>query len=921
MNKKTKTLITHDNSLFRSRFAVTSFVGVIFASITLVYGSPGNLMTDFHEVLGDVQRVSALLVLPEGGMVVGLARQGTNALVKINAGGSQIQWRLTVNGGEVTCLASAADGRLYVGGSYSGLGGVLRNRVARLLTDGAVDAGFAPMGLGDDSDVVSLAVEKDGALLVGGNISEFDGVPVKNLLRMNSEGILDTAFAGHFLSAFPTSSSTVSQIEPLPDGRIYLTWGRPIRLNSDGTLDSTFNVSAISFPAKSFKVLSDGKLLWAQNNLEPDPIGCTGRLWRLLSDGSVDPAFPGNIVMNGIITTLALQADDKILVGGDFDEVNGHFLPGLARFGQEGVIDNGFRCDFTWNGGQEAASDQLIVEGAVPEPDGSVLIRGWGFEIAGQKVNPVIRLEGGDQPPGPPQVSVIPSSVEFTEGHVARICARVRSVGNPSLVWHRDGNLVPGQTTEVFKRRNVQMNDAGQVQVRVTDEYGTVTSPAVQLKVTAGPTWPGSVDITFDAGTNGSPNDSVQALARDSSGRIYAGRYLTRASEPITPALCRMLSDGQLDGSYEPLRDASLPLAAVTSLAMQPDGKLLAACGFGQRTPPTITRIVRLLESGQLDPLFDPTQTEGGRSFALQADGKIVVSGVKPSGTECTRLWRVQPNGMLDASFQPFSHNTINTYGLAVQPDGKIVVIQATPMDPGRCWLGRFNSDGSPDSSFVYPAELRLAITSLIVQPSGKIVVTSGNIPSSPGPGGLWRINPDGSLNNSFQTSPLTRAAAGILAVQPDGKMIVSVYGSGLSADSRLASIVRFWPDGQIDESFKLVPASSSSGPYLSGLVEPDGQVMVAGTFSEKEATERQGLMRLNGNPQGTLLEPRHVSDSFCMSVRTLWGRTYRIDASADLAGNAWQQVKILSGDNTRQTITLPQSEQRSEFFRCRVSE
>ena len=78
-------------------------------------------------------------------------------------------------------LALQADGKILVGGSFTVLGGQVRNRLARLNTDGTLDVGFNP---GASGPVFSLAVQADGEVLVGGQFNTLSGQARTNIARL-----------------------------------------------------------------------------------------------------------------------------------------------------------------------------------------------------------------------------------------------------------------------------------------------------------------------------------------------------------------------------------------------------------------------------------------------------------------------------------------------------------------------------------------------------------------------------------------------------------------------------------------------------------------------------------------------------------------------------------------------------------------
>src|SRR5439155_13133653 len=121
-----------------------------------------------------------------------------------------------------------------------------------LNTDGSVDSSFATTA---SNFVLALAVQTDGRILVGGSFTEFAGTTRTGLVRLNADGSLDTSFASFGFN------STVNAVTLQPDGKIiaggiftsYLdasnvstTRTRVARLTSTGALDTTFSTAANS---------------------------------------------------------------------------------------------------------------------------------------------------------------------------------------------------------------------------------------------------------------------------------------------------------------------------------------------------------------------------------------------------------------------------------------------------------------------------------------------------------------------------------------------------------------------------------------------------------------------------------------------------------------------------------------------------
>ncbi|QNN58276.1 IPTL-CTERM sorting domain-containing protein [Diaphorobacter ruginosibacter] len=211
------------------------------------------------------------------------------------------------------------------------------NRVARLNSDGSLDEGFnASM----NSQVASLALQPDGKVVVGGLFTSVNGMPSARIARLNADGSLDTDFA-------PSVDKPVYVIALQPDGKLVLGGDFTLvngqqrnhlaRLNADGSLDLDFdpNVNGNSDgTVYSIALQTDGQLLvgGAFGSIGGQP---RNNIARLTSSGAVDAALDPNAnePYNASVKvhSIALQADGKLVVGGDFTSFSGQPRQAMAR--------------------------------------------------------------------------------------------------------------------------------------------------------------------------------------------------------------------------------------------------------------------------------------------------------------------------------------------------------------------------------------------------------------------------------------------------------------------------------------------------------------------------------------------------------------------------------------------------------------
>lgn len=344
-------------------------------TISLVgFGSPGpgTLDTTWQPVPNNT--VNALSRSPSdfswvGGLfttVSGFSR-GRYAFINDSAA-VQIQAGVGANN-PIFCVAQLPDGKVMIGGTFTAVNGVTRNRLARLNSDGSLDTSFNLSVTGDTANVVCFALQTDGSLLIGGFFTAIGGVARSCLARLTPAGAVDTSFRsdtnGAVLSlALQTDNKIIVAGQFISVGGDY-SKGKAYRINTDGTLDNTFDVPTTSILGQVTCVSIDGtgKILLAGNY---DAGAVTG-LNRFTSVGAIDTTFANNLTD---AQSLAVQVDGNILVG---SSASGSLTSTerLFRLTTLGVTDLSF-----------AANARNTVSGILLQEDGKLLV-GGSFTLAG----------------------------------------------------------------------------------------------------------------------------------------------------------------------------------------------------------------------------------------------------------------------------------------------------------------------------------------------------------------------------------------------------------------------------------------------------------------------------------------------------------------------------------------------------------
>lgn len=242
-------------------------------------------------------------------------------------------------------IKQQADGKILFGGYYTTYQGVSANRIVRLNTDFSIDDTFV-YGTGFNAEVNSIAIQSDGKILVGGNFTSYNGTARNRIIRLNSDGSVDTSFV---IGTGFDASVWVMTIQP--DGKIlvggdFTTYSgssrsKIVRLNTNGSIDTTLaSPGTINNTIFDIGIQTDNKIIITGFFTQISGV-TNNRIARLSSTGVIDNTFVTG-GLNGGGYVVVCQADGKIVVGGDFTQVSGTSSNRIVRFLSGGTRDTSF---------------------------------------------------------------------------------------------------------------------------------------------------------------------------------------------------------------------------------------------------------------------------------------------------------------------------------------------------------------------------------------------------------------------------------------------------------------------------------------------------------------------------------------------------------------------------------------------------
>ena len=718
-----------------------------------------------------------------------------------------------------------SDGKIIIVGAFATFNGITSLGVFRLNSNGTIDTAFTTnIGTGGYYPL-SVAVQSDNKILLGGIFTTWNGTTVNRIVRLNSDGTRDTTFTDNVGTG---ADGTVFSIKLQSDGKIlvggnFTTWNSvavkyAVRLNSDGTRDTTFTTNMGTGPdalVNEVLVQPDGKIVMGGNFTTWNGTSVKS-IVRLNSDGTRETSFTTNTgsFEIGAIYDIALQSDGKIIVGGSFPNWNGVAVNNIVRLNSDGTRDT----TFTTNTGTAASGYEVI--SVTVQSDGKILIGGTFLYWNGTPVYRIVRLNSDGT-----------RDTTFT--------TNAGTAGNDSI---NETLLMSDQTIVILGafttwngatlNRIVKLNSDG---TRLSENVGTTSNGNIRKILT-----------TSDNKT------------------IVCGSFSTWNYESINRVILL-----ELDGTVNNVFKNNIGTGAnsdVVHISKQSDGKFIIVGWFATWDGTTVNRIVRLNSDGTRDTTFTTNAGTAANSTtyssSIQSDGKIIVAGdfTTWNGTTVGRVVRLNSDGTRDATFTTNVGTGASSWILhtAIQPDGKILL-----GGNFTTWNGvtanrivRLNSDGTLDTTFnsnTSTSANNAVYSSIAIQPDGKILLggfftTWGGVTVNR----IVRLNSDGTRDTSFTTNTGTAASGTVysLDIQSDGKIIVGgsfTYWNGATVNC----IVRLNSDGTRDTSFTTNTGTAFNDAVWDSEIQSDGKILIGGNFTGFNNVNRTRIARIGGDFAG----------------------------------------------------------------------
>jgi uncharacterized delta-60 repeat protein len=801
--------------------------------------------------------------------------------------------QLNVTPGYVSKVVGAPDGKYFVSGSFHRVGVDRRILLVRIKADHTVDTAFDAR-LSAVSSIIKVLVQTDGKLLVHGRLFLADGTVLPAITRFNVDGTVDDSFQ------LPQNIGTIYGVTLVPSSQKIILNGLllptnnvasavMIQLNTDGSIDSTFISAVKRGPFIRIEPVAGNKLMligsfslsatteaWETNGLfrpigfpppsssEPPPRSPSPL--RLNADGSVDGTFTNKVIPE--YDSIYSIPDGGVYSALLYTTLGEGNTNAVQRFLPNGEKDLSFAPTF------EAG---FSISTLMPLKDGKLLVLLSRYNET-ERYDYVLQRLSGD---GTVELeyetrtadfySLASGSLESPDGSILMI----------------DNSLKPSGLYKMLHK----IHPDGEIETEVGPEF--TAYPII--------------------------NEIVPA----NDGTFYTATSIWRGSRSI---LNCWSPDGSYDLSfYAPAGETNM-LSEIKLLA---NGDLIVLATSFDSYDRTL---LRLNSTGEV--LRQLPEDESGfyfnnGSWDVFPDGRVIVgrSGYSDEPSPMIKMFTAEFEA--DSDFNSVLNTDRTSLALIATPNRKILFgSYSTSSEDIQFFDERFLADGSPDPNYlagtnrnlpsVFDAKNRMYVSNSSGGSGGSgnghgsREVIGNSLPVIVSVPPVQRFLENGRLDTSFSVTLPTQSSAHRLWVQKDGRILAA--GVFYNADrTRITTLIRFMPDGSLDESFAL--PIGEVVPISTVAVEADGNILIGGEFDQIGGEIRPGLARLKSVEQPQMKNVTFTGGRLQVQLDGNAGRTWEIQASDDMA--TWVTVSTITTGITAETVELPAPSAGSKFYRA----
>lgn len=794
----------------------------------------------------------------------------------------------------VQVIKHAADGAIYIGGSFRRVNSHSRDRLARLHPSGQLDDSFLPPSGFADS-VQAIAFQSDNRILVGGAFNLVDQQDTGALVRLNTDGSLDSSFS-------PEVNGSVYDLLVLADESVLVAGRfsikrRPeflglVKLRPDGSIDPTFSLRLTSGEIVRLRRDNEKVVIGGSFHLADQP-GRYRIAWMSLS-GEITRTYPDQPRSNTLsLHDFVIDHTGKPIISTSDGSYASFQIEPLVR------LDLSDPSQTTYNA--------LVPHGPVYEPDGltELTVSRIG-DISGSgsvQISHSLPISNSE-----PRLQLATELIEFAplerEQTVELIpvdnqLPEPDSLVSVTLNTPSQGSVIGRGTTEVrFVDNDREGSLNTEFQPLIHDDYDRYFNPYRS-------------DFFDEDSERRFRNAPVRAIEVQSNDRILITGDFSHVNRQAISGIARLFPDGTSDTSYQP----TLMATSIEQISLQSDDRLVVL-GYHHEEGAIL---FRLDHRGQQDESFHSLSNSSGANITgmtVLPDDRVVIWGDfrdwedSPNQTIAMLL----PDGEIDPHFADSAMIHQDVYSVQFQsPDALLVSGAITRVNGSmRRGIARLGLAGDFDESFpanggpnndVYHVQIlgneHLQIQGGFTQFGGmaadRVALTS----------------PDGDLITDQQPLP---HLSGVQPL-PDGSTYI--LGEHNARFPWFHGVARLTREGTPDPLFDV-------GEGLDGYAEDvgilsNGDLLISGTFYHYNSIPVGSLLRINGR---IILSIRGITRQSDGKTRIDFdgtpGATYHLEHSIDL--QFWTIKDSLIAEATQLSLwdTTSNPESSQGFYRLR---
>jgi uncharacterized delta-60 repeat protein len=652
----------------------------------------GSIDTTFNMGAGFNSTVRCMATQSDGKIIVGgdfttYSGSAATYLVRLNTNGTLDATFTTPSLNQVVySVAIQSDGNIIIGGSFTTVSGVTSPRIARLASNGTRDATFNVGTAGAGAIVRDIKMQSDGKVIAIGDFVAYSGSTTNRIVRINTNGTLDTTFVtGTGLGSNAVNANIQSDGKILVVGAFTTYSGSTnnyiVRINTNGTKDTSFTLgTGFNSTVSISNLRSDGKLIVA--GAFTTYSGSTNNyIVRINTDGTKDTTFNVGTGLNtgwagGLNNSIAFDLENNTYLASDNLSYSGSFVPRIFK-----VKDNG-TLDLTYNPGiglsrfaiaNLISGSRLYTAGTfvnyqTPGAPGIAMIS--DSATLSSSFNPGIGFNGDVYTIARQSDGKVITGGAFTSYSGSTSTRLVRINTNGTL----DATFNVGTAGATNLVQNLALQTDGKVIAggQFTTYSGSSTSTTRLMRLNTN----GTQDLTYNTGVG--LNSYTLTVLPTADGKVLVLGLFTTYSGSTVNYITRTNANGTRDTGFN--TGTGFNAFGYTAVT-QSDGKYIAGGNFTTYSGSTSNRLVRINTDGTRDSTFNVGNGPNNivSAVAMQSDGKIIAGGnfTTYSGSSINRIARLNSNGTLDTTFNVGTgiDTQVATNGITVDADGIIYCV------------------------------------------------------------------------------------------------------------------------------------------------------------------------------------------------------------------------------------------------------